>query len=121
MKKRAFCALIASVVMILSGGCKTPEERSEIEADNLAWAERLADKYFDDAFEYDFHSYGGSGEGDPAVYYYVYTDGTTKNCISIPAKENAPDPYIYYDCTLHQYSSGYWSFEGSKDSERVEE
>ena len=121
MKKKILCTLFATVMMIVCGGCETPEERSAVEADNLAWAERLADKYFDDDFEYDFHFYGGGGEGDAAVYIYVFTDGRTKNCVSIPAKEDAPDPYVYYDCTLHQYSSGRWSFEGSEDSEPAEE
>lgn len=114
--------IVLCVGMILSlTACVTPEEREKIEAENMERAQEIAAEYFDETFVYDFDFYEGGGEFDVNLYMYVYTDGETINCVGIPKKENGAGPYVYYDCTLHQYSSGYWSLRTYEDCKSVEE
>lgn len=110
-----FCTLLSLIA------CKTPEEQEKIDEENMERAQEIAEEYFDETFVYDFDFYNGGGEFDVNQYMYVYTDGETINCVAIPAKENGAGPYAYYDCTLHQYSSGRWSLESYEDWKSVEE
>ncbi len=118
---KIICLLITLLTVLSLTCCMTDEEREKFEADNLTRAENIAKNHFSDDFKYDFHFYGGAAEGAPDVYLYVYTDGSTVNCIQIPGNEKAPDPYVYYDCQLHQYSSGAWALLDYEDSERAVE
>lgn len=120
MKKIIGKLMVCLMTLAVATGCKTAEEQAQIDADNLVWAESIADQYFEEGFEYDFHFYGGGGEGDLALYMYIYKNGDVINCVGIPAKENAAGPFVYYDCTLHQYSSGRYSLESFEDSESVD-
>ncbi|MBQ8637811.1 MAG: hypothetical protein IJ468_01430 [Lachnospiraceae bacterium] len=119
LKKILYCILSFGVLVSLSA-CTTPEEQAKIDAENKEKAIAIAAEYFGDDFAYDFDFYGGGGEGDAAIDIYVFKDGDTIHCVSLPAKENAPGPRVYYDCELHQYSSGYWSLQHYEGSERVE-
>lgn len=118
--KRILCAVLGAGILVSLSACTTPEEQEKIDAENKEKAIEIAEEYFGDDFEYDFDFYGGGGEGDAAIDIYVFTDGDTFNCVSLPAKENAPDPRVYYDCELHQYSSGIWSLQDWEDSEKAE-
>lgn len=118
--RKTICALFSVMVLLLLNGCTTPKEQAKIDADNKMRAEEIAEEYFDEDFQYDFDFYGGGGEGDLPVYIYVFTDGNTINCVAIPAREDDAGPFVYYDCTLHQYDSGGWSILKVKDSDRVD-
>ncbi len=118
---KIICLLLCLLTVFSLTCCMTEEEKEKFEADNLARAENIAENHFSDDFKYDFHFYGGAAEGAPNIYIYVYTDGYTINCIQIPGEEKAPDPYVYYDCELHQYSGGAWDLLHYEDSERAVE
>ena len=119
--KKVLCTVLSAAMMVSFGSCRSPEEQEKIDAENKEKAIRIAEKYFGEDFKYDFDFYGGGGEGDPAIDIYVFTDGKTINCVSLPAKENAPDPRVYYDCVMHEYSNGHWSMQEYEESERVEQ
>lgn len=120
--KIILCAVLSAGMLVSLSACTPPEEQEKTDADNdnKDKAIEIAEKYFDDDFEYDFDFYGGGGEGDAAMDIYVFTDGKTFNCVSIPTKENAPDSRVYYDCYLHQFESGRWQLQEWEDSESVE-
>lgn len=113
--KKILCAALSVGMLVSFAGCTTPEEQEKIDAENKEKALEIAKEYFGEEFEYDFDFYGGGG-GDPAQDIYVFTDGDTIHCVALPAKENAPGPYVHYDCTLHQYSNGYWSLQEYEDT-----
>lgn len=118
--KIMLCTAISAVMLASLGGCKSEKEQSRIDTENKEKSIEIAEEYFGDEFKYDFDFYGGAGEGNPAVDIYVFTDGDTFNCVSLPAKKNAPDPRVYYNCELHQYSGGTWELLGYEDSESVD-
>ncbi|MBP3325080.1 MAG: hypothetical protein J6L77_01500 [Coprococcus sp.] len=118
--RKIICMFFSVMVLVLLNGCTTPEEQAKIDADNKMRAEKIAEEYFDEDFQYDFDFYGGGGEGDLSAYIYVFTDGNTINCVAIPATEDDAGPFVYYDCTLHQYDSGRWSILKIKDSDKVD-
>lgn len=113
--QKMLCAVLCAGTLLPLGGCVSPKEQEEIDAANKEKALEIAKEYFGEEFEYDFDFYGGSG-GGPAQDIYVFTDGDTIHCVALPVKENAPGPYVHYDCTLHQYSGGYWSLQDYEDT-----
>lgn len=118
IKKIAVVLLCLSLLVAVTA-CKTSEEQARIDAENLQWAEEIAQEYFEEGFEYDFHFYGGGGEGDTSLYMYVFKNGDTINCVAVPARENVAGPFVYYDCTLYEFSSGGWFIQSFEDTERV--
>ena len=121
MIKRVLHSILSIGIIISFSACTTPEEQEKTDTDNKEKAIEIAEEYFDNGFKYDFDFYGGGGEGDAAMDIYVFTDGNTYNCVALPAKENAPDSRVYYDCYLHQFESGRWQLQEWDNSEAVEE
>ncbi|MBR3760317.1 MAG: hypothetical protein IKK47_04930 [Ruminococcus sp.] len=113
-----FAVLSAGLLISLSS-CKSQEEKKKNDADNKKKAIGIAEEYFGESYKYDFDFYGGGGEGDASADIYVFTDGKTFNCVSVPTKENAPDSRVYYDCDLHQFESGRWQLQDWENSEKV--
>ncbi len=113
------CTVLSAGLLISLGSCKSQKEKDKIDADNKETAIKIAEEYFGKDFDYDFDFYGGGGEGDASADIYVFTDGKTFNCVSIPTKENAPDSRVYYDCDLHQFESGRWQLQDWENSEKV--
>jgi len=118
--RKTICTLFNVMVLLLLNGCTTPKEQAKIEADNKMMAEKIAEEYFGEDFRYDFEFYGGGGEGDTALYIYVFTDGDTINCVGIPTREDVAGPFVHYGCTLHQYDSGKWDILAMEDSAKVD-
>ncbi len=117
--KRILCSVLSVGILVSLSACTTPEEKEKADAENKDKAIEIAKEYFDDTFEYDFDFYGGGG-GEAAMDIYVFTDGETYNCVSLPAKEDAPDARVYYDCYLHQFESGRWQLQEWENSEPAE-
>ncbi len=111
--------ILNAVMLISLASCKSPKEQEKTDAENKKQAIKIAEEYFGKNFDYDFDFYGGGGEGDASADIYVFTDGKTFNCVSIPTKENAPDSRVYYDCDLHQFESGRWQLQDWENSEKV--
>lgn len=118
--RKTICTLFCVMMPLLLNGCTTPKEQAKIDADNMKKAEKIAEEYFDEDFQYDFDFYGGGGEGDTSLYIYVFTDGDTFNCVGIPSREDVAGPFVFYGCTLHEYDSGGWDILTSEDSKRVD-
>lgn len=117
--RRILCSALSVVMLFSLSACTTPEEKEKQEADDKDKAVEIAEKYFDDTFEYDFDFYGGGG-GEAAMDIYVFTDGETYNCVALPTEEDAPDARVYYDCYLHQFDSGRWQLQEWESSELAE-
>jgi len=115
--KMILSAIMMTTMVLSFSGCMTAEEQAEMDAINRELADKIAEKYFSDDFEYAFDFYNG-GDGGPAMDMYIYTDGKTYNGITVPVKENAPSPYIYYDCELHQFENGGWMVMHWEDAEK---
>lgn len=118
--KKLTSAILVLVMLFILAGCTSPAEQEKIDADNKKIATELAEKYFGKEYKYDFDFYGGGAEGSAKVDIYVFKNGDKINCIAMPAKENAPGPNAYFDCTLHQYQNGNWSLEDYEDFKNLE-
>ena len=113
------CAVLSAGLLISLSSCKSQEEKKKNDADNKKKAIEIAEEYFGESYKYDFDFYGGGGEGDAAMDIYVFKKGGSINCVALPAKKNAPDARVYYDCDLHQYESGRWSLQDWENSEKI--
>lgn len=117
--KKILCAVLSAGMLAVLSGCSAAVEQEKTDVDSKDMAIEIAEKYFDKSFEYDFDFYGGGGEGDAAMDIYVFTDGSIFNCVSIPVRENAPDPRVYYNCYLHQFQSGRWQLQEWENNEKA--